>query len=235
MKIKLPVPAFLLCVIISISCIGQKNAVPRPVPDSGYYELDKNESAIDAANIIEAKGGQGAMPEWFLTFIGGGIEAVERIDAYMDKYVFIAKNEGENFTSLSKWADNFSVVYDFPILAAARIEKRMILTSSLYPDDEYGLFFETMVLSAYNGEYPGTIKEDTYWIKIKTNNGNETGEIENNSTQEIYNFFILITIDKAAMRSIIIRMMTESFSAVTPSNAQTAAVNRLRQGFFDGF
>jgi len=235
MRIKLSAPAFLLCVIFFISCAGQSNSAIYPVPDESYFETEKNVKTIDTGNIIETKNGMAVqfIPDWLLAFIEGGIERVEKMDLYRDKYVFIGRNDGENFTALNKWADNFSAMRDFPMLAAVRIERRMILSASLYPDNEYGLFFERMVLNAYSGEYQGAEKEDIFWIKIKVDN--ETIELENDVLSETYNFFILITIDKTVMRAIITDMMTRAYDAAVPSGAQAAAVDRLRQTFFEGF
>jgi len=237
MKKKISAPAFLLCVIIFASCAGQNNASLLPLPDESYFETEKNVKTIDTSNIIETKDGMAvqSMPDWLLAFLEGGIERVERMDSYSDKYVFIGRNDGENFTALNKWADNYSAMRDFPMLAAARIEKRMILTSSLYPDDEYGIFFERMVLNAYSGEYQGAVKEDIFWIKIKVDS--ETIESENSAPSETYNFFILITIDRTMMRVIITNMMTRILAAISPapSGARAAAIERLRQTFFEGF
>jgi hypothetical protein len=113
-------------------------------------------------------------------------------------------------------------------LAAERIEKRMIISSFLYPDNEYGLFFETAVKNAYRTRYPPAVKEDTYWIKIINND-------EDSIHQEIYNFFVLITIDKIDMQDIINNVLEEAASAVTPTVAQRNAINNLRLNFFESF
>jgi hypothetical protein len=104
----------------------------------------------------------------------------------------------------------------------------MIISSFLYPDNEYGLFFETAVKNAYRTRYPTAIKEDTYWIKIINND-------EDSSHHEIYNFFVLITIDKIDMQDIINSMLENTASTVTSTAAQRNAINNLCQNFFEGF
>ena len=214
-------------IIVLSSCAIGNNTVFIPVPDPNYFRQEKKIIEID--NIIETKDGQSVrnLPVWLLAFINGGIEEVEQLDAYSDKYVFIGYSEGVNFTSLRMWADHFTT-RDFTILAAERIEKRMISTAVLYPDNEYGFFFETAMKNAYSTIYPAAVKEDTYWIKIINND-------EDSIHREIYNFFVLITIDKTAMQDIIYNMLGESASAVTPTAAQRNAINYLRQNFFEGF
>ena len=230
MKIRFFSPFFPLCVIILFSCAGQKKTAFIPVPPNEYFETEKNNNNINPDNIIETKGGVSVrnLPGWLSVFINGGIEEVERMSAYYGKYLFIGSNEGVNFTAMNIWANNFSAVRDFSILAAERIERRMISGAYLYPDNEYGLFFETMVKKAYSAVYKGAVKEDTYWIKMKVRQGNDNME----AYTEIYNFFVLISIDKMTMQTIINDLMAESLSAVTPTAEQKDSINRLRQNFF---
>jgi len=192
-----------------------------PEPDFSIYDTNKK---IDISNIIETKNGVPArlMPEWLLTFVDGGNRAVEQIDLFKDKYVFVGVNEGESFLLLSKWTENFTTAQDFAVLAAARIEERMIHTAALYPDDEYGSFYLNMIRAAYSAEYRDAVKQDTYWFKKSV-------------PAEVYNFFILITIDKIQMQSIIRDMITQSYAGISSRSPQAASVNRLRQTFFEGF
>jgi len=226
MKIKLP--AVFLIVLFYTSCAGQSKNPSAPEPDFSIYE---SERIIEINKIIETKDGAGVnrMPNWFRSYLDGGINEVEKLEAYRNKYTFIGINEGANADVLNKWADNFSAFHDLPVLAAARIENRMIAAASLYPDDEYGPFFERMIKNAYSGEYPGAVKEDTYWIKYWFEN-EDTWEYT-----ESYMFFVLITIDKNALQANIRNMMARTFSAVTVTNVQRNSINRLRQTFFQGF
>jgi len=220
-----------LGVIIISSCAGQKKPAFIPVPKNEYFEIERNNININPDDIIGTKNGTSVrnLPGWLSAYIKGGIEEVERMNAYYGKYVFIGRNEGINFTAMNMWADRFSAVKDFSILAAERIERRMISGAYLYPDNEYGLFFETMVKKSYNAVYTGAVKEDTYWIKMKVRQENNTEDTE------VYYFFVLISIDKMIMQAIISNLMTESFSAVTPTADQRDSINRLRQSFFERF
>jgi len=212
---------------IFFSCAAQNNNNYFPVPDSGISKDVKNEY-VELGNIIETKNGAATqMPVWLRSFLGSGIGAVEKLDAYVNKYVFIGINEGENFTVLSKWIEYYTVTHDFPTLVAVRIGERMYLTASLYPDDEYGAFYETMLLNAYNADYSSAVKEDNYWIKIKSKNSEEPSEN--------YVFYVLITIEKNVMQTIIRNMITKSNAAVTLTASQNVSVNRLRNTFFEGF
>jgi len=226
-------PVLFLCVIIIFSCAGQKKTAFIPVPQNDYFETEKNNVNINPNNIVETKNGSSAgnLPGWLSAYINRGIEEVERMSAYYGKYVFIGSNEGINFTAMNIWADNFSAVKDFSILAGERIEKRIISRAYLYPDNEYGLFFETMVKKAYSAVYTGAVKEDTYWIKMIVRQENDNME----ANTEIYNFFVLISIDKMTMQAIISNLMTESLSAVTPTAEQRNSINRLQQSFFERF
>ena len=231
------ITVLIISMIVLGTCIGQKNAISFPVPGPAEMIVESFKE-IDIDSIIESKDGHGTiyLPDWLSAFISGGIAKAEELSLYHNKYLFIGINTGNNFAALSKWAENFTVVHNFPRLAAARIEKRLISEGSLYPDDEYGLFFETLIKRAFNAEYPGAVKEETYWIKILANN--ETGNAEENiaaGSQELYDFFILISIDKSALRNIINGMMSGTVEAVDKTRAQNASIRRIQQIFFEGF
>jgi hypothetical protein len=224
---------FSFCVMVVLSCAGQKNPPFVPVPQNDYFiVIESKNNNINPDDIIETKNGVSVrnMPGWLSAYINGGIEEVERMSAYYGKYVFIGSNEGINFKAMNIWADNFSAVRDFSILAAERIERRMISMSYLYPDNEYGLFFETMVKKAYSAVYTGAVKETTYWIKMKARQGD--GSMEDT---DIYNFFVLISIDKIKMQAIINDLITESLSGVTSTAEQRNSIKRLQQNFFERF
>lgn len=196
------------------------------MPDPDY--IDINNISLMLGDITETKDGAGNVdvPDWLIAYILGGIDEVEKIDSYFGKYCFIAENEGGNFGALNKWADNYSEVQDFPRLAAARIERRLISAAELYPDDEYGSFYETLVKKAFSAEYAGALIEDIYWIKIRR---------DHEYNEEVYDFFILISIDRMFMRTIIGNMMAETLAEVTPARAQFTAIRRLQQNFYTGF
>jgi len=218
MKIKY-YSAILILSFLLISCPGQNKAF-IPEPDFSVYATEKT---IQIDDIVETKTGTHAsfMPEWLLTFIEGGNKAVEQIEKYKDKYVFVGVNEGSNFITLNKWAENFTPQQDFAILAACRIEERMIQGASLYPDDEYGAFYLSMITTAYGTAYQDAVKEDAYWFRKRSS--------------EAYNFFIIITIDKNTMQTIIKEMMAKAAAEVSPSAPQLNSINRLWQTFFEGF
>nr|AGS52277.1 hypothetical protein [uncultured bacterium contig00059] len=172
MKIKIPPVVFYFCVIVlclpAAGCAGKNKNVSSPVP--GFYEELKPDNSIDIGNIVESKNGHGNanLPLWLLAYIRGGIEEIEKMEPYIDKYCFVGRNEGGNFEALNKWAGNYSVTHDFSRLAALRIEKKLISSAALYPDDEYGHFYEKLVKKAFDAEYPSVLMEGTYWIKKET-------------------------------------------------------------------
>ncbi|MDR2964661.1 MAG: hypothetical protein LBU88_02680 [Treponema sp.] len=214
----------LLLALIFTSCLGQRKSAIVPIPDTEFFDFTL---LVKMENITESKGGSGTrnLPLWLRTYINGGIEETEKIETYNGKYLFIGMSEGLNFTAMNKWAENFSPVRDTAIIAAGRIEKKLVASASLYPDNEYGDFFETIIKKAYSAVYTGAVKEDAFWIKIKVEN----------ETREIYVFFVLISIDKNVFHSVVQDMMAKSMPESSFTRNQRSAVNRLQQNFFEGF
>ena len=212
--------------IILSACAGQRLLLTQPVP--GYFDTVSHDVSLMLDDITETRDGPGNLnlPDWLIAFFIGGIEEVERMDFYLNRYCFIGTNEGSNFGALNKWAANYSVVQDFTRLAALRIEKRLA-SAAVFPDDEYGAFYERLVKKAFDTEYPDALIENTYWIKTTVN--------QDFNAEDVYEFFVFISIDKILMQTVIRRMMTEVRAGVTPSRAQNNAINRLQQTFFEGF
>jgi hypothetical protein len=228
MSIRSGLLVFSIVTLMNGSCINlNKKIVFQP-----EAALEKTEST-ESGSIAESQ--SSPIPEWLSIFISGGIPEAEALPAWQNCYVFIGQNRGTNFNALKQWADGFSAVQDFPRLAAARIEKRLTAAASLYPDDEYGAYFEAVVKKASDAEYPGVLKEETFWIKRQTEYSAGTMETEAGETQDTYEFFVLFVIDKTVLQSCIREILSSVKTAVQPTRAQNAAINRARQNFFEGF
>ena len=236
MTVKTLIIFLLFLPLIFGACRTRNRVLIRPDPE----RRDQQHDIFIMGEILASKGGapQENLPDWVNRFIHGGIREVERLNAYSGRYVFIGRNRGNNFIALNRWSENFTVFHDFPRLAAARIENRLFSAATLYPDDEYGDFFVTLIRLASDAEYPGALIEDTYWIKMRItpeNNDEETGEPQ--EAPELYDFFVLISIDRTTMQNHIRRLMSEAEAAIAamPTRAQRASINRVQQVFFEDF
>jgi hypothetical protein len=219
------------------ACASQTDAISHPIPDK--KKDDEPMPIFDLSSIKETQDGSGAayLPDWLISYFKGGIAEVEELDSFQNRYVFIGKNRGSNFTALNKWAGNYTVIQDFPLNVAVRIEKRLNSQATSYPDDEYGEFYEAFVKKAFNAEYPDTVKEQSYWIKTTADlRFNAAGQPQGTAAlSDIYEFYVFISMEKSKMQSIIRTMMSDTLATVTTTRAQNAAINRLRQFFFEGF
>jgi hypothetical protein len=169
-----------------------------------------------------------AVPEWVNLYLDSGLREVEALRTYQGSYVFVHKNEGNNFNALQLWQDNFSVELDFPRLAAARIEARFSASIS-YPDDEYGAFYEALIRAASDASWTGAKKEDDFWIR-KRYPANETeGEQEN------WEFLILLTIEKSRFSSQLEKIFDNIRPVPPPDKNQISAINQVKERFYEKF
>lgn len=223
---------FLLCAVLAVfaSCAGEP-ARKTASPGNSSARTPEPFIITDYKNKAEGQ----FVPEWVSIYLEKGVDGVETLDAYRNRYVFIGRNEGTNFGALRQWNEGFSPELDFPRLAAARIENRF---SVPYPDDEYGAFYVAMIRAASDAPWAGAVREDDFWIRryyipVEENAaGEETAET---SARETWEFLILVTMDKALFAS----QLGDVFRSVTPnprpSRDQTAAANRVKDRFFEGF
>ena len=221
----------LAAVMLITACSSQPNKmIVRP---DAPREPAQN---IEAWEIIESQnGGKNApLPEWVNIYLNGNIHEIENIVLYKDKYVFIGENRGSNFTALRQWASSFTLEQDLSRLVAARIEKRMVSAAALYPDDEYGDYFEAFIKKAIDTEFSYAIIEDRFWIKrrilLKAVNADELPVIE-----ERFEFYIMVSAGRITMQNRIRSVMESIKTPVPPTRDQAAAINRIKQTFFERF
>jgi len=176
------------------------------------------------------------IPNWVNLHLKYETREIENMNIFMDKYIFIGENRGNNIIALRQWVSAFTVKQDLPRLALPRIENRMISGATLYPDDEYGAFFETFIKAVIDADYSGARIEDSFWVKrrIQTTAAG-TDPDENPVFEERYDFLILISVDKTVMQNQIRAAMDSIKVSRYYTREQIAAINRIKQNFFEGF
>jgi hypothetical protein len=172
------------------------------------------------------------IPEWVRRFLSGGNREVEAMPQYRGRYVFVAASRGGSLEALQYWAGEFSDVQDFPRLVAVRIEERLAGAALLYPDDEYGDFFEVMVKRASDASYHGARRETSFWLRRQFH---EEDDEDENEDPEAYDCFVLVSIDREELAVQIRAQLANPRGVKTPTRDQAAAVDRIRENFFNGF
>ncbi|GHV17137.1 hypothetical protein FACS189493_4200 [Spirochaetia bacterium] len=171
------------------------------------------------------------LPEWVDRYITGGLEALEALPQYADKYVFVAENTGTNADALAQWSLGFNVDQDLAQLVSARVQARLSRGGS--PDRDYGLFFERAVKFTADNGYPGGLREADFWILRRSIGAeSEDGPAE---AQEVYHFYIVVSIDKELLEPAIDTALLTAAEYTKPSREETLAVDRIRAAFYEGF
>jgi hypothetical protein len=214
-------------IMIFTACAGNIKEVPlqwtivsQPIKPVRLYLL------ID----YKAKALGGLIPEWVQRYERTGLPGIETMGEYQDKYMFISKNSGTNFKVLQQWASSFRISHDFARMVSSRIQDRLTSATVSYPDYEYGAFFEAVVKASSDAEYPEAVQETDFWLKKQY--FKEDGITVD---QEVYDFFILVSIDKIALKSQIDTILNDIKVAIPPTREQTAAINRVKGTFYEGF
>jgi hypothetical protein len=169
------------------------------------------------------------IPEWVDRYLAEGVRGVEKIAEFRNKYIFVGIGEGSNFRALSQWEAAFTPAQDFARLAASRIEARLITAAQpAIPDDTYGPFFEALIKKASDAQYQGAVKETGFWLRQISPESTEVN-------REVYDFLVLISIDKNQLESQINTIFNAARTDIDPRRDQAAAINRIRENFFEGF
>ena len=121
-----------------------------------------------------------------------------------------------------------------------RAERRFVTGAALYPDDEYGEYFMTAIRGIANGEYPGAVKEDIFWVRREPVAppvpDNAFDDVQESGTvKERFEFLVLVSIDAQTLQNRVLGIMDEAKVGIRPTREQAAAIANIRQNFFEGF
>jgi len=223
--------------ILFTACVAQqqKKVIFRPDTENNPQKLSR---PFDSWEIIESQAG---IPEWARLYFNNAVNEIEVMDGFSGKYIFIGENGGDNFSALQQWANGFTVEQDLPRLVALRVEHRLVAPASLYPDDEYGEYYEFFIRAVSNGEFLKAEKEQSFWLKRKiTADGAETDGITGprpnpDAAKERYEFLVLVSVDRETLQKQIQGIMANIKTKIPPTKDQAAAIVKIKNNIFEGF
>jgi hypothetical protein len=234
---------FIVYVLTACMGMGQQNRIKYIIPDPTQ---DHHQELIDpfvSWQIIETKTGPGntGIPEWVRQYYNNRYQGLESLTPFRGKYMFAGENRGDSITSLDQWVNGFTAEHDFPRLVAARVERRLVSSASLYPDDEYGQFFESLIKAVADGEFPGAVRDQAFWIKRNVIVPNEDFDPDEDDPEmaefgfERYEYLVLIGINKDILEKQLRDIMSGIRTTVPPTREQAAKIAGIQQTFFEGF
>jgi len=230
--------AVFFSVLFTACVMPQKKVIFRPDAENNPQELPR---PFDSWEIIESQNQASGIPEWARLYFNNAVNEIEAMDRFRGKYIFIGENGGDNFSALQQWANGFTVEQDLPRLVTRRVEHRLVAPASLYPDDEYGEYYEFFIRAVSNEEFLKAEKEQTFWLKRKiTADGGETdGIIDSQSkpgtAKERYEFLVLVSVDRETLQKQIQGIMAGIKTKIPPTKDQAAAIAKMKNNIFEGF
>jgi hypothetical protein len=214
---------FILAAGILAGCGSQpgelsgQGPVPQSAEEAEAYEVADHKTKAEGLDI----------PEWVTRYIGGGLTGVEGMIQFYGRYVFVGENSGTNPRALRQWSSGFTVDQDLARLVAARVQARLAAPGN--PDETYGRYFEAVIKSASDASYTGARRETDFWLLKRYLAEDGTTD------REAYDFYVLVSIDKAALEERINAILNGITTELPPTREQSAAINRVKEAFFEGF
>jgi hypothetical protein len=216
-KINVLLVAALLVFSLAACGSGPKSVVEQKTPT--YEVVDHKTMAIG-----------GDIPAWVISYIDSGVQGVEALPAYKDKFVFIAEDEGTNKAALSLWMTGFNVGQEISRMVSTRVQAKFVGAAAGSPDDEFGRYFENVVKSAGEASYSGARKETDFWLLKRYFKANSK-EVE----KEVYTMYVLVTIDRATLERQIEAVLNGVQVDKPLTREQQTAVDRVKEGFYEAF
>lgn len=216
-KINVLLVAALLVFSLAACGSGPKSVLEQKTPP--YEVVDHKTMAIG-----------GDIPAWVISYIDSGVQGVEALPAYKDKFVFIAEDEGTNKAALSLWMTGFNVGQEISRMVSTRVQAKFVGAAAGSPDDEFGRYFENVVKSAGEASYSGARKETDFWLLKRYFKANSK-EVE----KEVYTMYVLVTIDRATLERQIEAVLNGVQVDKPLTSEQQTAVDRVKEGFYEAF
>jgi hypothetical protein len=221
-----------IALFLTASCISQPVRMII-LPSSQADEIQNGREPFSEWDIVENQRGLSdeGIPLWVRFHFDNNLRLLED-----DRYLFVGTNSGVNFRALSQWADAFAARQDLPTLVTRRTQQRLLREASLYPDDEYGDFFEAFIRRLQNSVFEQGVKEETFWLKRNVRALDDfASDSEHENVASRFEFAVLLTVDKDYFQQIVLAIMDETQAVTNATREQAAALARLRHSFFDGF
>jgi hypothetical protein len=220
---------FLLCLTLGAllfsSCLIQP---PKPTVKLVIApEEDKEKREFVILDYKDKNKGEN-IPEWANSWFTSGVREIETLNAYRGRFVFIQRNEGNNFNALDLWKNGFNAELDFPRLAASRIEARLC-AGVPHPDAEYGAFYEALIRGASDALWAGAVSQGDCWIQKRYLPSEDAPE------EVAWEFLILVTIEKAYFSSQLNSVIESLNLNPKPTEEQKISISHIKERFYDGF
>ena len=220
-----------ICVLTGCATGVKEIALPWVYEESDQY--------IKLFDVLDYQGkDEGtAIPDWVHQYNYIDTKAIENLAAYYDSYAFVGINSGLNFNALMLWALSWTAYQDFNLLVLERVQARLegflneSSVSPLYPDYEYGAFFEKAIKAVVDAQYNEAFQDGLFW-QLKRYYLNDGVTVD----YEIYEFLTLNIINKKVLQE----KITNIFDTLEPFSVpltvrQAAKVSMAKEHFFDNF
>lgn len=206
-------------VMSAVSCASKPDNKTLAKKGPAYEVIDHKTMAIG-----------GDIPAWVATYIEGGAQAVESLDAYKEKYVFVGEDSGANLPALRLWVQNFNIAQDLAQMVSLRVKTKFAGAAAGSPDDEFGRYFENVVKNTSEASFSGARKETDFWVQKRF--FKEDGKTVD---REAYDVYVLVSIDKESLKNQIQAVLDGTAADTPPSKEQQTAIDRVKESFYEGF
>ncbi|MDR0554703.1 MAG: hypothetical protein LBG76_07900 [Treponema sp.] len=202
--------------LVSMACAsGPKTGPSGVVEETSEYVVINH----------QAKDFGGSVPEWVSLYATEGITAVESLDQYKDKYVFIGTDTGKNINALRQWSKNFTAAQEMAVMMTRKVEAKFAGAAVGSPEEAYGSYFESVVKNVSGATFSGARTEADYWI-LRRYNADQ---------REEYTYYVLITIDRKLLDQQVIGIINGVKADKPLTREQETAVDRVKEAFYEGF
>lgn len=225
MKKALLVISVLLVAIALVACAS------GPAKNEKAGSLAESKS-VNRPEIIDYKGSEfnANPPEWIQVYIESDISGVEKLARYKDKYCIVVEIDGGNKESVMLALGNLKAPVEIAGRISTRVQQRF--AGAQVGDLELlETYMENVVKVAREATFSGFGKEGETWTYLQYFKPGKKKEPD----KTLYRGYQLWSIDKAELQRQIDAMLNGEAKKIPKSEEKQAAIDRVKEAFYEGF
>ena len=177
--------------------------------------------------VLEHKGtalGVNLLPVWVETYIYEGITGVEKLNAYEDKYCFIAEEISSNLNAGLAWVEGVNMPQTIARNVATRVESVFSGAASGSLDGDYNTYFENIVKTITDIDYSGAKEAGEWWFLVRRYDN----DVKKKYTDE-YRIYSFYTMDKDYLDMQILNAIEKASKEMENTEAKEKVVNSVKE------
>lgn len=222
----------LLVILMALAAlVALASCVSEPKPESPTL---KPVDTVMPPDILEHKGTAlgASVPQWVITYIEGGAQAVEKMPEYKGRYVVILESEGENRQGAQLAMDSMDITSQTARYFNTRVQQKFA-GAQVGDRDQLEEYFENVVKVMADARYTGLEPGPDWWVYLQYYKvgAKSKADVE----RRVYRVIRLYSIGDELLAKQLDKYLNDAEAATAKTPEQQRAIDLVQSSFYEDF